>query len=141
YVKPFPEGPGKWQVSTDGGQFVRWRGDGKELYFLLAPNMMAAEIKVVGSSIQAGAPKTLFSISTTPSAGATHQPYPRFAVTADGQRFLLSQAGGAGPTLSGGLATAIAGLADRGGNTSGGVVSVPQAITVVLNWPQALKKK
>src|SRR5262249_23108790 len=86
YDKPFPEGPGKWQVSTDGGQFVRWRGDGKELYFLLAPNMMAAEIKVVGSSIQAGAPKTLFSISTTPSAGVTHQPYHRFAVTADGQR-------------------------------------------------------
>ena len=35
YIKPFPEGPGKWQVSTDGGKFPRWRGDGKELYFVI----------------------------------------------------------------------------------------------------------
>ena len=38
-------GPGKWQVSTDGGKFPRWRGDGKELYFVLAPGMWAAEIR------------------------------------------------------------------------------------------------
>src|SRR5262249_33791608 len=28
YIKPFPEGPGKWQVSTDGGVFPRLRGYG-----------------------------------------------------------------------------------------------------------------
>ena len=36
YVKQFPEGPDKWQVSTDGGQFPRWRRDGKGLCFVLA---------------------------------------------------------------------------------------------------------
>src|SRR5262249_2478294 len=34
YVKPFPTGPGKWQISVNGGLFPRWRHDGKELYFL-----------------------------------------------------------------------------------------------------------
>jgi hypothetical protein len=31
---PFPEGAGLIQVSVNGGVFPRWRGDGKELYFL-----------------------------------------------------------------------------------------------------------
>jgi dipeptidyl aminopeptidase/acylaminoacyl peptidase len=141
YVKQFPDGPGKWQVSTDGGQFPRWRGDGKELYFALAPNAMVAEIKVAGSSIQAGVPKILFSLPANTSASVNHLPYLRFAVTADGQRFVLSQPGGPGPTLSGGLAATIARLADQGANTSVGAASVPQAITVVLNWPQAFKQK
>jgi Tol biopolymer transport system component len=140
YVKQFPDGPGKWQVSTDGGQFVRWRGDGKELYFSVPPNMMAAEIRVVGSSIQPGVPKTLFGLPGNPSTNFNHPPYHRFGVTADGQRFLLSQPGTGGPLGSGGLADTIAALADRGGNAAG-ASSVPQAITVVLNWPQALKKK
>ena len=141
YVKQFPEGPGKWQVSTDGGQFPRWRGDGKELYFMLAPNMVAAEIRANGASIQPGVPKVLFALGGNPSAAINHIPYHRYAVTADGQRFLLSQAGGPSPTASGGLSATIANLADQGGAAAGGSVSVPQAITVVLNWPQALKKK
>jgi Tol biopolymer transport system component/tRNA A-37 threonylcarbamoyl transferase component Bud32 len=140
YVKQFPDGPGKWQVSTEGGQFVRWRGDGKELYFAVVPNMMAVEIRVAGSSIQPGVPKILFGLPGNPSAAINHLPYHRFAVTADGQRFLVSQPGAGGPAVSGGLSATIASLADRGGSAAG-PSSVPQAITVVLNWPQALKKK
>jgi hypothetical protein len=49
------------------------------------------------------------------------------------------ESGTGGPALSGGLAANIAALADRGGSASG-TTGVPQAITVVLNWPQALKK-
>jgi eukaryotic-like serine/threonine-protein kinase len=143
YVKQFPDGPGKWQVSTDGGQFPRWRRDGKELYFVLAPSMMAVEIRVVGSSVQAGVPQTLFGINNPVAAGLqAHNLYHRFAVTADGQRFLLSQPGAGGPILSGGLADNIASIADQGGNPGGGAtLTSPNAITVVLNWPQALKKK
>jgi hypothetical protein len=139
YVKQFPDGPGKWQVSTEGGQWVRWRGDGKELYFSVIPNMMAVEIRVAGSSIQPGVPKILFGLPGNPSATINHLPYHRFAVTADGQRFLVSQPGAGSPTVAGGLAATIAALADRG--STAGATSVPQAITVVLNWPQALKKK
>jgi len=82
----------------------------------------------------------LFGLQGNPSAGLNHAPYHRFAVTADGQRFLVSQPDTGGPAVSGGLAANIAALADRGGNAAG-PSSVPQAITVVLNWPQALKKK
>ena len=34
YVTSFPESRGKWQVSTGGGEQPRWRGDGKELFYL-----------------------------------------------------------------------------------------------------------
>ena len=33
YVKPFPSGDGKWQVSPRGGFLPRWRADGKEIFF------------------------------------------------------------------------------------------------------------
>jgi eukaryotic-like serine/threonine-protein kinase len=133
YVKPFPDGAVKWQVSTEGGQWPRWRGDGKELYFILPPTMRAVEVRVVGSSIQAGIPQVLFGIPN-PSIGLAHPPYHRFAVSPDGRRFLMSQAGG-GP-VAGGLADNIAALADRGGAAASSVA--PQTITVVLDWPRML---
>jgi len=37
YVRPFPTGAGRWQVSDvnrDGGDFPRWSRDGKELFYL-----------------------------------------------------------------------------------------------------------
>jgi hypothetical protein len=101
--------------------------------------MMAAQISVIGSSIQPGVPKSLFGLPGNLTATINHQPYHRFAVTADGQRFLVSQPGAGGPAVSGGLAATIASLADLG--SAAGPTSVPQAITVVLNWPQELKKK
>jgi Tol biopolymer transport system component len=90
YIKPFPTGSGKWQVSKNGGLFARWRRDGKELYFLTTLNrgqMMAAEIGVTGGSIQVGEPRTLFE------SGYVNLNHPgvyhTFAVSADGERFLI----------------------------------------------------
>ncbi len=34
YVQPFPPSGGKWQVSSGGGHSPRWRGDGRELFYL-----------------------------------------------------------------------------------------------------------
>ena len=34
YVRPFPVSDGKWRISTAGGEQPRWRGDGKELFFV-----------------------------------------------------------------------------------------------------------
>jgi serine/threonine protein kinase len=137
YVKPFPEGPGKWQVSVDGGQFPRWRRDGKELFFYFNNNLFAADIRVADASLDPGVPRTLFGLPG-PSLALTHGPYNRFAVSADGQRFLFSQPGAGGPTTVGGLADTIAAVVDRGGT---GASATTNAVTVVLNWTQMLKKK
>ena len=34
YVRPFPEGPGKWQLSSTGGGQPKWSADGREVFYL-----------------------------------------------------------------------------------------------------------
>jgi hypothetical protein len=152
YVKPFPEGAGgPWQVSTDGGQFPRWRGDGKELYFYYQNSLIAADIRVTGSSVDPGVPRMLFRLPNPNLAGG-HPYYIRYAVTADGQRFLFSLADvgagrggrglGGGPLGGASLADALAAAADQGTNVGVAPQLAPQApVTVVLNWPRMLGQK
>jgi hypothetical protein len=79
FVAPFP-GPGRtFQVSAAGGAYPRWRGDGKELFYLANNQIMAAEIGGNGQSIKIGRVRPLFD-------GVSG---PRFDVSRDGQRVLL----------------------------------------------------
>jgi len=83
YVMPFPHGEGRWQVSKGGGEQPRWRGDGKELFFVGAGNrIMTAEVRDKGASLEIGAGQSL-PIHTTAS------PYRTYDVTADGKKFIV----------------------------------------------------
>jgi serine/threonine protein kinase/WD40 repeat protein len=86
WVQSFPQGQGKWQISADihGALAIRniprWRGDGRELYYLSADGkVMTVEVKV-GDTFQPGAPQVLFD-----APGNTTD----FDVTANGQKFLV----------------------------------------------------
>ena len=82
YVQSFPPSGGKWQISSEGGSFPRFRRDGKELFYLAANGkLMAVEVKANTSGLEFSAPKPLFDTHTTD----------RYAVTADGRRFLMSK--------------------------------------------------
>ena len=91
YVTPFP-GPGrKWPVSTASGNFPRWRGDGKELFYLSQDGKLtAAEVNGQGAAFTVGAVRALFE------ARARTAPYRGFSagyaydVSFDGQRFLIN---------------------------------------------------
>jgi Tol biopolymer transport system component len=85
YLRPFPKSDREWKISTDGGRGPRWRGDGRELYFV-APDrtLMAAAVRT-GETVEAGVPAPLFK-TTLPPAPIFSTPY---EVTADGQRFLM----------------------------------------------------
>jgi Tol biopolymer transport system component len=59
YVSLFPQAKGKWQVSFTGGQFPRWRKDGRELFYCRTDGaLMVAEVTpgrdsfAVGSATQ-----------------------------------------------------------------------------------------
>jgi len=85
YVVPFPGPGGKWQVSSGGGDYPRWRRDGKELFYLSLDNkMMAAEVKASASSFATGSVKPLFEIRPYRSLVGAYD------VTPDGQRFILA---------------------------------------------------
>jgi hypothetical protein len=78
-------------VSRGGGVGPRWRGDGKELFYL-APDrkLMAVEVKA-GTRFEAEIPRPLFQTRVFAAAAGAG-----YAVTGDGQRFLiLSEAEGA----------------------------------------------
>lgn len=82
YVAPFPGPGGKWQVSTDGGDFPLWRRDGREIFYLTPDSMIvAATVNGQGSSFEVGAVLPLFE---------TRPPNRAFVVSGDGQRFLIN---------------------------------------------------
>jgi eukaryotic-like serine/threonine-protein kinase len=93
YVQPFPGPAGKFQISTKGGAQMRWRRDGKELFYIdLDDQLMAAPIQFAsdGQSVQAGTPVQLF---TTHVGGAVQQNpavLRQYEVSPDGQRFLMN---------------------------------------------------
>jgi dipeptidyl aminopeptidase/acylaminoacyl peptidase len=84
YVQTFPDGGGKWQVSTGGGGDPSWKGDGKELYYRTPDQkLMAVEIRSAGE-FQAGIPQALFPIRIQPGNARN-----KYLPSADGQRFLF----------------------------------------------------
>ncbi|MDA2927887.1 hypothetical protein MYX78_11780 [Acidobacteria bacterium AH-259-G07] len=69
---------------TSGGGEPKWRGDGKELFYLaLDGTLMAVQIKA-GTELEVGLPKVLFqtAVSVVPELD-------QYCVTGDGQRFLI----------------------------------------------------
>ena len=90
YIQPFP-GPGpKTQISASGGIQVRWRHDGKELFYVsLDDRLMAVPIKFArgGGTFETGVPAALFA---THIGGSGQQSRQQYIVSADGQRFLMN---------------------------------------------------
>jgi hypothetical protein len=85
-----------------------WRPDGKEIFFLTVDRrLMAAEVNVRNGIFEAGQVRSLFG--PTPEM----QGPVKYAVTADGQRFLLAVPSGQGSA---------------------------EPLTLVQNWDAALKK-
>jgi hypothetical protein len=72
-------------LSADGGVQANWRLDQREIYFL-APDgrMMAAPITMTGESVTVATPVALFDTGFVPTFSGE-----QYAVTPDGQRFLL----------------------------------------------------
>ena len=104
YVRPTPPAVGKWQISIDGGQQSEWRRDGKELFFLTQNReLIAVDVDTRETFSMGGKPRVLLETPTL--AG--------YAVSADGQRFLISVPVEAGTNAP---------------------------IVVVLNWSQMLER-
>ncbi len=80
-VESIPMGKGRWQISTEGGDWPVWRRDGKEVFFTQGAKLMAAPMRLTETSVESGKPQTLFEVP----GGAV-----RFQVSRDGQRFLIA---------------------------------------------------
>jgi hypothetical protein len=87
YLQPFPEKGAKRLVSTAGGSQVRWRQDGRELFYI-APDgyLMAVAMGETAGPSGMGIPVRLFKTRLAPYSVISRQQY---AVSRDGQRFLM----------------------------------------------------
>jgi len=110
YVQPFPTTGAKWQVSKGGGQQPQWRRDGSELFYIAPDKKLIAVAVKTGATFAPGEARALLDTRITAWEGSNNHGV-QYAVTADGQRFLV--------------------------NTAGDAI---QPITLVLNWPAALNK-
>jgi Tol biopolymer transport system component len=87
YVAAFPSSGAKWQVSTVGGDAPRWRGDGREIFFVSIGRgaLMGVTVNGSGSRFEIGETRHLFTPTALFSSGGGGQ----LTVTSDGQRFLF----------------------------------------------------
>jgi Tol biopolymer transport system component len=115
YIQPFDRTGGKHLVSTAGGAQPLWNRNGKEIFFLDPNgNVMSAGITVSGNALRVDVPKALFRARPSggfPGGGLTYV----YAVSADGQRFLIT-------------------------SLQQSEVGKTTPLAVVLNWPKMLKR-
>lgn len=110
YITAFPAGGAKWQISTNGGAYARWRKDGKEVFFLNSTDdIMAVDVSTRAHVVTLGIPHILFH-----AVGVQREAGP-YDVSADGNKFLLN---------SGRLKED----------------SFGSPMTLVQNWPEELSK-
>jgi dipeptidyl aminopeptidase/acylaminoacyl peptidase len=139
YVQPFPSGSGRYQISFHGGDWPRWRRDGKELFYHMIANtpdtpaatgvffngsLLSAAVSASGQVFEPESPKDIVRIiaANIPHSGGDYQTY---AVSADGQRILMVQ---------------WAGLASVPAAAASTSPDPPLSITVAKNWSSSLNK-
>jgi eukaryotic-like serine/threonine-protein kinase len=84
FLASFPSFHNIKRVSVAGGAQPRWRGDGRELFFLdLGGKMMSVAVER-GSSAEIGTPRELFATRLVPDPTIN-----QYAVTGDGLKFLV----------------------------------------------------
>jgi eukaryotic-like serine/threonine-protein kinase len=88
YVTSFPETRGKWQVSTGGGEQPRWRGDGKELFYLSPDAKIMSVPTKPEAGFDSGAPVALFQANPREVVATSEQFI--YDVDQSGQRFLIN---------------------------------------------------
>jgi serine/threonine protein kinase/Tol biopolymer transport system component len=107
YAVRYPDGGGRMQLSTDGGTEPVWAASGRELFYRDGDRMMA--VGVAGYPVLAvGKPQLLFTASFVRANS------PSYAVTRDGQHFLMMREGETEPA---------------------------RQLNVVVNWFEELKRR
>jgi hypothetical protein len=91
YASRFPRAGRKWQISSGGGVYSFWSGDGKEIVYQGNDGVLhTVAVSAREESLEIGSARTLFRVAG-PFANA-----PAFSPTADHRKF-LAVAGGQEP--------------------------------------------
>jgi Tol biopolymer transport system component len=86
YIRKLDGSGGKWQISSEGADNPRWKGDGTELYYMTSDDQIMAVTVSTEGIFKAENPVELFEINFR-YPNLVNYPYD---VTADGQSFLVN---------------------------------------------------
>ena len=112
YLRAFPPQSSRWQISTDGGVEPRWRPDGKELFYVSPDGaLMAVALQFHDMKVEPSTARALFKAHFG-TFGAGDMWRPVYAPGDNGRRFLVNI------------------VVEQ---------TAPSPVTMVLNWPAALK--
>jgi dipeptidyl aminopeptidase/acylaminoacyl peptidase len=92
YVRPFPPGGGRWQVSDGGGAYPRWSRTGRELFYRTDTGIMSAQVEAAGDTLRVGKPSVVFQGAFrggTTGLGVAGYTFADYDVSPDGQRFVM----------------------------------------------------
>jgi Tol biopolymer transport system component len=90
YVRDFPKGRHKWQISSRGGVQPHWRRDGRELFYARLDGTLMSVAVNPGPSFEFGPTQPLFTTGPwVPTRDAIWMN--QYAVSRDGERFLLNR--------------------------------------------------
>jgi hypothetical protein len=97
WVRPFPRGEGRLQVSLAGGASPMWnRRGGGELFYLSGNDLMSVEITTL-PTLRATTPRRLFSGGSIPTMLTVPLQIERiYAPSPDGRRFVVVKGAGVG---------------------------------------------
>lgn len=91
YLQRFPATDERWQVSLEGGEQPRWRGDGRELYYVAPGGALVAVPMSLGAAPVVGTPQTLFRSDLIESDFFFYGGAAMYDVADNGQRFLVNR--------------------------------------------------
>lgn len=95
YVRQFPSGSRKWAVSSGGASQMRWSRNGREIFYVEAGALVAAEVRL-SPGFEAGPATRLFAHSAFNSSWTDAN----YDVSPDGRRVLVSErVGGQEPVI------------------------------------------
>ncbi len=86
FIRSFPEARERRQVSSGGGNQPRWRGDGRELFYISPDSKLMALAIGTGPSFDVSPPRALFQTRILPLIEARNH----YDAAADGQRFVVN---------------------------------------------------
>ena len=92
YVRPYPLGPGKRQVSSNGGINPRWSADGRELFYRTNAGIMVVPVETQGDSFTYGRVELLFRgafLGGIAGVVIGGEEYVDYDVSVDGQHFVM----------------------------------------------------
>ncbi len=112
YLRQFPTGEGRWQVSTNGGSKALWSRQGDRIYYWAGEEVSEVPVELA-NGVRLGAPRVLFDLGDLKM-----QSWGRYTVapTSDPNRFLAIK------------------IIERS-------TASPTDVIVVENWPAEFRKK